>query len=91
MDAHEHLPDDLLAVPEAARLLRCHQATILRWIFKGKLTGYRAGRRWKVSRAALLAKVERRGEPATPLPKSRAELEREYEATEAELRAMGMA
>jgi excisionase family DNA binding protein len=87
MDANEYLPADLLTVPEAADLLRCHQATVLRWIMRGKLTGYRFGRRWKVSRSALLAKVERKG-PAM-LPPTRKQLERERAAEKAELAALG--
>lgn len=90
MNHDELLPDDLLTVPEAARLLRCHQATVLRWILKKRLTAYRTGRRWKVSRRALLAKVERSG-PAPrdePEVRSRRELEREQERALAALAAI---
>lgn len=58
------VPDDLIPTAEAARLLpskrpgrHVHISTVLRWVFKGRLRGWRIGAAWFVSRAELLAQV----------------------------------
>lgn len=55
---------DLISTSLAARLVRTHVATIYRWIRRGKLLAFRAGRRFKVRRsdvAALLEPVQPQG------------------------------
>ena len=72
-------PDDLITVPAAAKLLGCHLATVRRWLFRGKLQGWRVGRRYRVSRAELLACVQRVEPRPAPLA-SRRERTREEKA-----------
>lgn len=51
------IPDDLISVPQAARLVGCNPVTIHLGITKGLLTGYKAPARPTkyVSRAQVLA------------------------------------
>lgn len=56
------IPDDLISVCEAARLLpsrkpgrRMHYGTLYRWIREGRLQGWRVGSHWFVSRREVVA------------------------------------
>lgn len=64
------IPDDLITPKEAARLLRCHLASVYRWIGEGKLAAWkRLGHRILVSHAAverLLQPVEARETVTVP-------------------------
>src|SRR5262245_38253240 len=57
---HQLVPGDLVTIAQAAKLVNnVHRVTILRWIQKGKLRGFlRAGTRWMVSRAEVLALIQ---------------------------------
>jgi hypothetical protein len=62
------LPADLATPKVAARLLRCHLATVYRFLLSGNPTGYKRGGRWYVS----LADVRRlfvRHDAGTPPPR----------------------
>lgn len=48
------IPDDLMPLRKAAGLAQCHWATLMRWVLEHKVTGYRRGGRWFVSRAQVL-------------------------------------
>jgi excisionase family DNA binding protein len=93
------LPEDLMTTKEAARLLKTCPQTILRWILKGKLPGYRIGYRWRVSRAELLAMVRhqtpaeaqaRQAEAKKLLPPTKKELADDAAWVDAELKRMGI-
>lgn len=93
------IPNDLISLPEAAKLVRVVRQTVLRWLISGRLRGFRAGHRWRISRADLLALVQQFGpeearqkriEDAKHQPISRRELRKRDEATEAELRRIGI-
>ena len=76
MDTND-LPDDLIDTTEAARLLRCHVATVFRWILAGKLPGWRRGRRHFVRRADVVAAWTRPKEQPPKLESRREVRERE--------------
>jgi len=98
-DRSRPIPEDLLSLPEAARLVpspragrRCHRSTLKRWIFQGELPGYRRGRYWYVSRAELLAYVGpvRADVPLRPEAMARAEASQRARQTDQELRKAGV-
>jgi excisionase family DNA binding protein len=68
-------PADLIPMAEAARLLpsnrpgkRLHVATLYRWLFSGRLRGWKIGRHYHVSRAEVLRMAEP-VEVAQPAPR----------------------
>lgn len=93
MENTSDIPDDLITVKEAARLVHnTHTATIRRWVLNGKLQGYTlAGTRWLVSRADVLALIQPltkpRKAPAIESPRQRGRRERD---TDRVLRAAGV-
>jgi hypothetical protein len=55
------LPRDLITIKKAARLANnCNQAVIRRWVFKGRIQGYRVGPAHVllVSRADVMAMIQ---------------------------------
>ena len=46
--------DEFLGVPEVARLLRVSDRSVLRALTAGKLPGRKVGKKWRISRAALM-------------------------------------
>lgn len=45
--------DDVLKPGEVATELRVDRKTVVRWIQSGRLVGFRAGGRWRTTRAAV--------------------------------------
>ncbi len=45
--------DRLLTVDESAEALRCHAATIRRWITENRLPAFRVGRNYRIPAKAL--------------------------------------
>lgn len=77
------LPDDLITPRQAARLLRCHIATLHRWIQTGKLPAWRrGGERYLVSESAVLALVEPVAVAAAPVVGKRATTARQRQTRE---------
>lgn len=66
------LPADLLTTGQAANLIHCNPATIWRWCLRGKVPSWRRGRQLLVSRADVLACVQR-VESTKPAPESGAQ------------------
>lgn len=71
------LPADLITPHRAARIAKCHQATVYRWIFAGKLRAWRrAGARYLISesevRALIQPVVVEESEFRTPAEQARA-------------------
>jgi hypothetical protein len=67
-------PDDLIGLAEACRLLpsrtpgrRVHLKTLYRWVRTQKLSGWKIGEYWFVSRAEVLG-LARAGGTVVPLP-----------------------
>ncbi|RQQ26758.1 helix-turn-helix domain-containing protein [Burkholderia stagnalis] len=58
------MPDDFHTVDEAARILRVHPKTILRFIRDGKLNASRVGKAYRIRRADLAALAGEAPEPA---------------------------
>jgi hypothetical protein len=87
------LPDDLIDLKEARRLMKCHLVTLYRWCETGRLRWWkRVGRRF-VSRAECLA-LFTAGEPKEkpprqPSPQRRA-TKAQKEWTESVLRRAGI-
>ncbi len=54
----QDLPSDLIPLHQAAEIIRTCRQTVLRWVLNGRLTGYRVGHRWRVSRADLQQVVQ---------------------------------
>jgi excisionase family DNA binding protein len=60
-------PDDLVSPREIARQLKCSLASVYRWLFQRKLTGYRrAGTRYLISRREAAKLLETFRPPALP-------------------------
>lgn len=53
----DSIPDDLIDLPGAAKLLHVARQTLLRWVLNGRMAGYRVGHRWRVSRADVLQQI----------------------------------
>jgi excisionase family DNA binding protein len=51
-------PEDLIKLAEAARLLKVCRQTVLRFVVTGRLTGWRIGHLWRVSKADVLAQIQ---------------------------------
>lgn len=45
--------ESILLPEEVARALRVHKNTVLLWLREGKLKGFKAGKGWRISSAAL--------------------------------------
>jgi excisionase family DNA binding protein len=91
----EELPDDLLTVKEAAKLLkpargrRVHVSSVLRWVLQGRLQGYRRGHYWFVRRADVLALTQPVQVIQQPRMATARECQREQERVAAELKRRG--
>jgi excisionase family DNA binding protein len=57
--------EDTIDVFTAARIARVHENTIRRWCEEGRLSANRIGKKWRVYRAPLYARIE----AANNLPK----------------------
>lgn len=67
----EAVPDDLMYLPQACRLIGVSMHTMRRWVLNGRIRAWRIERRYRVSRADVLAKIERvrvtnQGKPVQP-------------------------
>jgi excisionase family DNA binding protein len=83
------LPDDAITTAAAARLLHVAPCTLWRWAVRdGRLRAWRVGKRWRFSRAEVLALV-RHNEPR-PEVQARAERAKELAEVDAVLRAAGV-
>jgi excisionase family DNA binding protein len=51
--------DKILTVAEAAEILQVSAATVRRLLIDGKIPGFRAGSRWRISKNALFTAVNR--------------------------------
>lgn len=81
-------PKDLINTRRAARILRLHVNSVRRWIAEGKLTGYRHGGRWHVSKAEVKRHLSVK--PATIfLPESRSKIARHADRVCQELSDLG--
>jgi excisionase family DNA binding protein len=95
----DDLPDDLMPLKDAAKLIKVNRPTLLRWILRGKVDGYRIGYRWFVRRADVLATVQRwtaedarrrRAEVKAELPLTKKGGAKNEEWVEAELKRLGV-
>src|SRR5262245_39488450 len=68
----EELPDDLISSTEAAKLLRVHLCSLIRWALSGRLRAWRIGSRWRFSRTEVLAMLKRVEVPHRPRAKRQA-------------------
>lgn len=84
------LPPDLMDATKAARLLKVHMTTLHRWRLRGHVRAWRRFGRWVFSRAELL-RVYQESPAARPLPRSRAEIDRDNRKTMRELEELGYA
>jgi excisionase family DNA binding protein len=87
-------PADLMTTKAAARLVNnCHPHTIKRWVYKGRLRGYRIGpgNVLFVSRADILAMI-RVVEPKErhPMPATAKEIRQDEEWVDRALREAGV-
>jgi excisionase family DNA binding protein len=55
------LPADLIAIPEAAKMLRVHVTSVYRYVMRRQLAAYKVGGRYWLSRADVLGFVQRTG------------------------------
>jgi excisionase family DNA binding protein len=85
------LPDDLLTPRQAAKIMKTHTSTIIRWVLSGKLRGYRqAGTRYLISRRDLQAMlVPVVPDPEVELPRTASQEREAAEAAKARLRLRG--
>jgi hypothetical protein len=79
MDTTTVIPDDLITTGEAARLARCHVASVYRWILRKppRLRSWRRAGRLFVSRAELLGLF--RPAAGRPAETATAQTEADYE------------
>jgi hypothetical protein len=92
-DKTNDLPEDLLDMKQAARLAKCHLASMYRYVFSGKLRGFKRVGRWFVSAADVKALFHRH-QPASERERERREaqakeLTERQRFTEAMMRDMG--
>ena len=78
------IPTDLISTREAAQLLATSESTIRRWA-KGRMPAFKVGGRLRVSRADVLAMIQRVQTPGPTIP-TRAEVEARAKWVEEELR-----
>ena len=52
-------PDDILLIPEVARVARASESTVRWWIATGRLRSFRPGRRRLIRRSDLESFIER--------------------------------
>jgi excisionase family DNA binding protein len=69
------LPTDLIAIPEAAKILRVHVTSVYRYVMRRQLPAYKVGGRYWLSRGDVLGFVQRTGPgeeggegPRAPVP-----------------------
>jgi excisionase family DNA binding protein len=55
------LPTDLIAIPEAAKILRVHVTSVYRYVMRRQLPAYKVGGRYWLSRGDVLGFVQRTG------------------------------
>jgi excisionase family DNA binding protein len=55
------LPADLIAIPEAAKILRVHVTSVYRYVMRRQLPAYKVGGRYWLSRGDVLGFVQRTG------------------------------
>lgn len=84
------IPDDLIPINEAAKLLRVNRCTIFRWCRCRKLPSWKVGGRRRVRRADVLAMVEVCDGPS-PEVQARWEAEERARRTREVLAAHGLA
>lgn len=82
------LPDDLVGIAEAARLLRLSPSSMWRRVRDGLIRAWRAGQRWKVSRAEVLELLT--ANRVRPEVQARADRAAELAEVDRELRAAGI-
>lgn len=85
----EALPDDLIGTRQVAEMLGVSIHTVRCWINAGKLPGFRIGGRIRVSRADVVAMVQR-VETAGPMLRTKAETEMRAAWVDATLRKAGI-
>jgi excisionase family DNA binding protein len=90
------IPDDLIELPDAARLIGVSYQTAHRWIKTGQLPGYRIGGRYRVSKRDVMDMVQpfdanaHQADVAASRPLSRRELAARDAETDQVLRAAGV-
>ena len=83
-------PRDLITPREAARLVGTHLSTVHRWLHSGRLRGWRrAGTRYLVSRAEVLAVIQPVAVGEVETPRTAAEDAAAAERAREYLRARG--
>jgi excisionase family DNA binding protein len=50
--------DELLTLKEAAARLKVTPKTVKEWLYSGELQGYKAGRQWRITPAAIQTFLE---------------------------------
>lgn len=93
------IPDDLISLPQAAKLLGVSRQSVLRWLLSGKLPGFRVGHRWRVRKVDVLALCkpwtaadanDRKLEMERALPLSKKELAEREAQIDQRLREIGV-
>ena len=51
--------ENMMKIPDIAKLLDVHESTVWRWLDSGALVGVRAGGLWRIRESALNAFLER--------------------------------
>lgn len=80
------VPSDLITPVEAAKMLLVNPSSVRRWVQEGKLPGYRAGNKIRLSREDVAAFLRRAKPVKGPMPRTVAELRAEDEETDRILR-----
>lgn len=62
------LPSDLISTKKAAQLAKISISGLHRWIFKGRVRGWKRGDRWFVSRAEVEGQFRQYYVPLTGVP-----------------------
>lgn len=93
------IPDDLIDIPSASKILGVSRQSVLRWVVSGKLPGFRIMHRWRVSRAAVVALCkpwtvqqanDKKIADAAALPLSKKELAERERQIDQRLREIGV-
>jgi excisionase family DNA binding protein len=58
--------EELLTLKEAAARLKVTVKTVKEWLYSGELKGYKAGRQWRITPAAIQAFLEAGQRKAAP-------------------------
>lgn len=56
--------DRFYTIDEVAEILHMHQRTVYQWVYDGKLTAVKSGRRWLIAEAVLKSHLS--GETTQP-------------------------